>query len=479
MDLTRLTIKEAHQGLVKKEFSALELCKAYLDKIKKKDRELFAFLTVNEDLALSQAKRIDNLISGGKEISPIAGIPAAIKDNILVENIRCTAGSKILENFIAPYDATVIKKLKNAGVVFVGKTNMDEFAMGSSTETSYFGPTRNPFDLERVPGGSSGGSTAAVASQMCLGALGSDTGGSIRQPASFCGVVGFKPTYGSVSRYGLIAMASSLDQIGPITKTVEDAKMLFNSIKGEDRFDSTSVKVSNRKIKEIKNLKTMKIGFIDTQPTDKSQKIYNKTIEKLKKYFKKVEITSQLKDVLDLALACYYIIMFAEVSSNLARYDGIKYGYSKLKTKNEKLKTKNLLEVYLQSRAEGFGAEAKRRIMLGTYVLSAGYYEAYYKSAQKARAKIRKAFEEVFKQYDLLILPTSPTLPFKVGEKINDPLVMYLSDIYTVSANIAGLPAISVPIGKVDNLPVGLQIVGPAWSEDKLFDLAKVIETIR
>jgi len=274
-------------------------------------------------------------------------------------------------------------------------------------------------------------------------------------------------------------MASSLDQIGPITKTVEDAKMLFNSIKGEDRFDSTSVKVSNRKIKEIKNLKTMKIGFIDTQPTDKSQKIYNKTIEKLKKYFKKVEITSQLKDVLDLALACYYIIMFAEVSSNLARYDGIKYGYSKLKTKNEKLKTKNLLEVYLQSRAEGFGAEAKRRIMLGTYVLSAGYYEAYYKSAQKARAKIRKAFEEVFKQYDLLILPTSPTLPFKVGEKINDPLVMYLSDIYTVSANIAGLPAISVPIGKVDNLPVGLQIVGPAWSEDKLFDLAKVIETIR
>jgi len=292
-------------------------------------------------------------------------------------------------------------------------------------------------------------------------------------------VVGFKPTYGSVSRYGLIAMASSLDQIGPITKTVEDAKMLFNSIKGEDRFDSTSVKVSNRKIKEIKNLKTMKIGFIDTQPTDKSQKIYNKTIEKLKKYFKKVEITSQLKDVLDLALACYYIIMFAEVSSNLARYDGIKYGYSKLKTKNEKLKTKNLLEVYLQSRAEGFGAEAKRRIMLGTYVLSAGYYEAYYKSAQKARAKIRKAFEEVFKQYDLLILPTSPTLPFKVGEKINDPLVMYLSDIYTVSANIAGLPAISVPIGKVDNLPVGLQIVGPAWSEDKLFDLAKVIETIR
>jgi len=479
MEIAKLTIKQASKLLQEQKLTCQELTRAVLANIDQKEQEINAFITLEGDLALLQAQKCDARLSKGQRLSEIDGVPLAIKDNILIKGLPCTAGSKILENFIAPYDATVIKKLKNAGVVFVGKTNMDEFAMGSSTETSYFGPTRNPFDLERVPGGSSGGSTAAVASQMCLGALGSDTGGSIRQPASFCGVVGFKPTYGSVSRYGLIAMASSLDQIGPITKTVEDAKMLFNSIKGEDRFDSTSVKVSNRKIKEIKNLKTMKIGFIDTQPTDKSQKIYNKTIEKLKKYFKKVEITSQLKDVLDLALACYYIIMFAEVSSNLARYDGIKYGYSKLKTKNEKLKTKNLLEVYLQSRAEGFGAEAKRRIMLGTYVLSAGYYEAYYKSAQKARAKIRKAFEEVFKQYDLLILPTSPTLPFKVGEKNNDPLVMYLSDIYTVSANIAGLPAISVPIGKVDNLPVGLQIVGPAWSEDKLFDLAKVIETIR
>ena len=354
MEIAKLTIKQASKLLQEKKLTCQELTKAVLANIDQKEQEINAFITLEGDLALLQAQKCDERLSKGQRLSEIDGVPLAIKDNILMKGLPCTAGSKILENFIAPYDATVIKKLKNAGVVFVGKTNMDEFAMGSSTETSYFGPTRNPFDLERVPGGSSGGSAAAVAADMCLGALGADTGGSIRQPASFCGVVGFKPTYGSVSRYGLIAMASSLDQIGPITKTVEDAKMLFNSIKGEDRFDSTSVKVSNRKIKEIKNLKTMKIGFIDTQPTDKSQKIYNKTIEKLKKYFKKVEITSQLKDVLNLALACYYIIMFAEVSSNLARYDGIKYGYSKLKTnfepsesaakaENEKLKTDGII----------------------------------------------------------------------------------------------------------------------------------------
>ena len=472
MDLTRLTIKEAHQGLVKKEFSALELCKAYLDKIKERNQEIFAFLTVNEDLALSQAKRIDNLISGGKEISPIAGIPAAIKDNILVENIRCTAGSKILENYIAPYDASVIKKLKAQGAVILGKTNLDEFAMGSSTENSAFGPTRNPHDLTRVPGGSSGGSTAAVAADLCVYALGSDTGGSIRLPASFCGVVGLKPTYGAVSRYGLIAFASSLDQIGPITKNVEDCKIVFEVIKGKDEMDSTStekyVPIKKLKIEETK-IGVPKEYFVKGIDPE-VEKVIRQAIKKYEEMGAKIEEVSLPHT--EYALPAYYIINPSEASANLARYDGIKYGFSIEKTE----KPKNLLDVYLESREEGFGDEVRRRIMLGTYALSAGYYEAYYLRAQKVRTLIRDDFEKVFKKVDALLTPVSPFLPFKIGERIEDPLSMYLVDVYTVSINMVGLPAFSLPCGKVGNLPVGLQIIGRPFEENKILEIGQALE---
>ena len=469
MSLTDLTITQAHQGLIKREFSALELCKTYLDKIKKRDREIFAFLTVNEDLALAQAKKIDDFILAGKEIPTLAGIPCAIKDNILVENIRCTAASKILENYVAPYDATCIKKLKNQGVVILGKTNLDEFAMGSSTENSAFFPTKNPLDLKRVPGGSSGGSAAAVAANECLYALGSDTGGSIRQPASFCGVVGLKPTYGAVSRYGLIAFASSLDQIGPITKTIEDAKIVFEAIKGKDPLDSTSVESKLKS--EILNLKSIKIGV----PKEYFIKGIDLEVEKLiKKAIKKYEeMGAKIEEVslphTEYALPAYYIINPSEASANLARYDGIKYGYSVKKARD-------LMEVYLKSKEEGFGDEVRRRIMLGTYALSAGYYEAYYLRAQKVRTLVKNDFEKVFKKVDALITPVSPFLPFKIGERIEDPLSMYLVDVYTVSINLVGLPALSIPCGRVGKLPVGLQIIGRPFEENKILEIGKIFE---
>ncbi len=496
--------------MLKKEFSALEICRAYLDRIKERDKEISAYLTIAESLALSQAKKIDKLILEGKELPILAGVPCAIKDAILVEGVRCTAASKILENYIAPYDATCIKKLREQGAVILGKTNLDEFTMGSSNENSAFTITRNPRDLNRVPGGSSGGSAAAVAANECIFTLGSDTGGSIRLPASFCGVVGLKPTYGAVSRYGLIAHASSLDQIGPMAKTVEDARIVFEAIKGKDEMDSTSV---NSKLQfKIQNLRLgiPKEYFI--KGTDSEvEVIIKKAIKKYEEAGAKIEEISLPHT--EYALACYYIIAFSEASANLARYDGIKYGFSK--TKNftptflkkvgaRKPKTKNLLDVYLQSRGEGFGDEVRRRIMLGTYTLSAGYYEAYYIRAQKIRTLLKKDFDTAFKKVDVILAPVSPTTAFKIGEKVNDPLKMYLSDIFTVSVNLAGLPAISIPCpvrnsinhnspqnvlvnsekneisngacGKVGNLPVGLQIIGRPFEENTILDAGKIFD---
>lgn len=495
MDLTSLTIKKAHQGLLKKEFSAVELSKTYLDEIRAKDKKIFAFLTLNTTGALFQAREVDDMILEKRKIPILAGIPLAVKDNILVEDLKCTAGSKILENYIAPYDATVIKKLKEQKAVILGKTNLDEFAMGSSCENSAFGPTRNPIDLSRVPGGSSGGSAAAVAANMALFSLGSDTGGSIRLPASFCGVVGLKPTYGAVSRYGLIAFASSLDQIGPITKTVEDAEVVFKVIKGKDEMDSTSVKIP-----EIQNSKT-ELPFMEAKVKKRTKfslpvKIQNLRLGVPKEYFvkgidlkvKKI-IEKAIKEVEDLgvkileislphtqyALPAYYIISPSEASANLARYDAIRYGKIKNLTSS---KTRNLFDYYLKAREKGFGPEVRRRIMLGTYALSAGYYQAYYLRAQKVRTLIKKDFDKAFQKVDLILTPVSPTPAFKLGEKTADPLAMYLSDVFSAPVNLAGLPALSLPVGRAGKLPVGLQIIGGYFQENKIFKLGQLFEKI-
>jgi len=476
MKLENFTIERVREGLIKKEFSAQELTKLYLEKIEKEDKKIGAFLTLSPDLALQKAKEIDEMIFLNKKLPILAGVPCAIKDNILVEGVKCTAGSKILENYVAPYDATAVKKLKEAGAIILGKTNLDEFAMGSSTENSVFFSTKNPLDLERVPGGSSGGSAAAVCANFCVFALGSDTGGSVRQPASFCGIVGLKPTYGSVSRYGLIAFASSLDQIGPMTKNVKDCEIVFNVIKGKDEKDSTSVnpksQIPNSKI-EIKNLK---IGVPKEYFVEGIEKEVKEKIEKAIKEYEKIgaKILEISLPHTPYALACYYIIAPSEASANLARYDGIKYGFSTMN--NEQRAMSNLLEVYFQSRGKGFGKEVRRRIMLGTFSLSVGYYDAYYLRAARVRNLIIKDFEKAFEKVDLIFTPTSPTLPFKLGEKIDDPLKMYLSDIFTVSVNLAGLPAISIPVGKVKNLPVGLQIIGKPFEEEKIFEVAKIYE---
>jgi aspartyl-tRNA(Asn)/glutamyl-tRNA(Gln) amidotransferase subunit A len=471
MQLNNLTISKIHNGLIKKEFSAVELAKNYLDKIKKDDEKISAFLTLTEDLAISQAKEVDEKIKKGEALPVLAGVPCAIKDNMLVEGIKCTSASKILENYIAPYDATVVKKIKEQGAVILGKTNQDEFAMGSSTETSAYQITKNPRDLTRVPGGSSGGSAAAVAADFCAFALGSDTGGSIRQPASFCGVVGLKPTYGAVSRYGLMAMASSLDQIGSFTKTVEDSQIVFGAIAGKDQFDSTSVAAQSLSHSATQSLSDLVIGvpkeyFIDGMDKEVEKTVKN-AIKKYEKLGAKIEEISLPHT--EYALATYYIIMPAEVSANLARYDGIRYGYSEANSKK-------LLDVYLQSREAGFGSEVRRRIILGTYILSAGYYDAYYLRAQKVRTLIKKDFEMAFKKVDVIMTPVSPTTAFRIGEKVNDPLTMYLSDIFTISVNLAGLPAISLPCGIIKELPVGLQIIGRPFEENKIFDVAKICQ---
>ena len=475
MKVEDLTIKKIHRGLTEKTFSATELTRAYLGRIKSQDEKISAFLEVCENLALSQAKEVDDLISQGKEISLLSGVPMAVKDNILIRDLKCTASSKILENYQASFDATCIKRLREKKAVFLGKTNLDEFAMGSSTENSAFKITHNPYDLNRVPGGSSGGSAAAVSSGECCSALGSDTGGSIRQPASFCGVVGLKPTYGTVSRYGLIAFASSLDQIGPLTKNVEDSQIVFEAIKGKDPLDSTTVETQSLSHSVTKSLSDLVIGV----PKEYFGKGIDKEVkEAIEKIIKKVEGEGARIEEISLphtkyALSSYYIISTSEASSNLARFDGIRYGMS-----NVKCQMSNLLEGYLKTRGEGFGPEVKRRIMLGTYALSAGYYEAYYLKAQKVRTKILEDFEKAFEKVNVIFAPVSPTVAFKIGEKIEDPLKMYLSDIFTVPVNLAGLPALSLPCSEAKNLPVGLQITGKPFQESEIFTVAEFVEKI-
>ncbi|MEK7640785.1 MAG: Asp-tRNA(Asn)/Glu-tRNA(Gln) amidotransferase subunit GatA [Patescibacteria group bacterium] len=486
MHLHDLTIKKFHEGLKNKEFSAFDVAKTFFDYIETRDQEVGAYLSVHKDQALKQAELADIKVAKNEPLEWLTGVPMAIKDNILIQGLPATAGSKILENYKAAYDATVITRLKSAGAVFLGKTNLDEFAMGSSTENSAFKKTRNPHDLERVPGGSSGGSAAAVAGHMAVAALGSDTGGSIRQPAGFCGVVGLKPTYGSVSRHGLIAMASSLDQIGPFTKTVEDAALVFQSIAGRDQFDATSVEKAygeelwNPKLEDIKKLK---IGIPEEYFGPGLEPEVVKVMEEVMASLKSLGI--EFKEIslphTKYALSCYYIIMPAEVSSNLARIDGIRYApVSGVERDGLKLE-----ELYRKNRSHGYGPETKRRIILGTYVLSSGYYDAYYAKAQKVRRLIAEDFEKAFKEVDVIFTPVSPTVPFKFGEKVSDPLAMYLSDIFTIPVNMAGLPAISIP-AKIKSgppsgrasLPVGFQLIGKHWREQDILGIGQFYEKL-
>ncbi|MCX6784825.1 MAG: Asp-tRNA(Asn)/Glu-tRNA(Gln) amidotransferase subunit GatA [Candidatus Komeilibacteria bacterium] len=468
-----LTIKQVQNGLQNKDFSCTELTNFYLQKIDQQ-KNLNAFVSTAPASALAQARSVDEKISRREILSGLEGTPGSIKDLILVKGLRATAGSKILENYQAAYDATVVDRLKKSGMIILGKNNCDEFAMGSSNETSAWGPTLNPWNITKVPGGSSGGSAAAVAADLGVFSLGTDTGGSIRQPASFCGVVGLKPTYGRVSRFGLMAMTSSLDQAGPLTRSVEDAAIIFQVISGTDDYDATCVSRDHEDYSAnlAKPIKGLRLGlpkeYWQTGLNAEVKTILEQAVNKYR------ELGAEIVEV-DLphtayALAVYYIIMPAEVSSNLARFDGIRYGRSSQTAKN-------LWEVYAQSRAEGFGSEAKRRIMMGTYVLSAGYQNQYYLQARKVQKVIEQEYAEVFKKVDALLTPTSPTSAFGLGEKVNDPLTMYLSDIYTVSANIAGLCGISIPAGlTAGRLPVGLQILGAPWTESKILNLAYQFE---
>jgi aspartyl-tRNA(Asn)/glutamyl-tRNA(Gln) amidotransferase subunit A len=466
IDLHSLTIKEARKHLDNKDFSAKELAEAYLGNISKVNGDVNAYLEIYKDV-LEQADVADKSINaGGAKI--LTGIPIAMKDNILISGRHATSGSKILEGFVAPYDATVIKKLKEEGVVFLGRTNMDEFAMGSSTENSAFGVTKNPIDKTRVSGGSSGGSAATVAMDGAVVSFGSDTGGSIREPASFCGIVGLKPTYGSVSRYGLMALGSSLDVIGPFTKTVTDSEIVFDVIKGLDKLDSTTHDVT--KNRDNKKTKIIGVPYHILEKDGLSAEIlnnFNQSVQKLK------DLGYEIRDIklpnIEYSLAVYYILMPAEASSNLARFDGVKYGLH--------VDGADLLGDYLKTRGQGFGKEVRRRILIGTYVLSSGYYDAYYSKALMLRQKITEDFTKAFSVVDVIVTPTTPGPAFKIGERINDPLAMYLEDIFTVPANIVGLPAISIPSGCIDeggiSLPLGLQIIAPHDSENLLFEVGK------
>jgi aspartyl-tRNA(Asn)/glutamyl-tRNA(Gln) amidotransferase subunit A len=469
MDVAKLTIKEARRALDAKEYSALDLTNAYLEEIRKKDGEIHAYLEVWEESAREEAKAADTVIAAGKS-QPLTGIPIAIKDNILIEGRKASSASKILENYVASYDATVIKKLKAQHVVFLGRTNMDEFALGSSTENSAFGPTKNPHDTSRVPGGTSGGSTAAVAAGMALAALGSDTGGSIRQPSAFCGVVGVKPTYGAVSRFGLMAAASSLDQIGAIGKTVEDARMVFDAISGHDESDSTSLP---NNFYGVKKEATKRIGvpraFLKEGMDADMLGQFEATLEGLKKngyVIVDVEVPA-----LAYSLAVYYIINPAEVSTNLARYDGIRYGLS--------VPADTIGEVYAKTKAAGFGPETRRRILMGTFVLSAGYADAYYRKARAVRELIREDLGKAFESVGAIAMPVSPVAPWKFGDKA-DPTAMYAADIFTVSINLAGVPGMSVPSGAVQRdgkkLPVGFQIIAPHGGEETLFAIGEDVQ---
>lgn len=475
INLKTLTLEEAGKALKEKKYTSVELTTLYLEQAKKENPRLNAFIELFSD-ALEQAKAADAILASGKGTA-LTGIPVALKDNMLVKGQISSSGSKILENYRAVYDSTVVSKLKEAGAVIIGRTNMDEFAMGGSTETGISGPAKNPHDESRVPGGSSGGSAVVVAAGMSLAAIGSDTGGSVRQPAAFCGVVGLKPTYGAVSRYGLMAMASSLDQIGPFGRTVKDTEILFNTIGGHDVNDSTSVPLDHPLRTQRKAKSKLTIGvpksFIEIDGIDKDVRDnFNATIEKLKvagHTIKYIELPALPK-----ALSVYYVVMPAEVSANLARYDGIRYGYSKDADK--------LMQVYTESRGEGFGKEVRRRILLGTYVLSAGYYDAYYNKAVAVRRLIIDELNNAFKDVDVIATPTTPSPAWKIGEKIADPLKMYLEDIYTVTANVAGLPAISVPAGTLVRdgvqLPIGIQFLAPAFQEQVLFQIGTAVEGV-
>jgi len=457
------TIKEAQEKLRNGEVSPGEVASGFLSKIKERNKETNALLSVFD--------KVTREIEETNKDLPLYGSVFAIKDNILVEGRRCTAGSKLLEHYTAPFDATVIKKIKEKGGVIIGKANMDEFAMGSSTENSAFGVTRNPHDPERVPGGSSGGCAAALAAEMCNAGLGTDTGGSIRQPSAFCGVVGFKPTYGTVSRHGAISMASSFDQVGPLANCVEDAQLIFDSIRGKDEKDSVTSELLRKEKKEKIKVGIPKECFVEGIDSGIKEAL-EEAIEKIKKE-EGIEVVDISIPSIKYALPAYEIIMASEVSANMARFDGIRYGLE-----FERPAAKDLKEAYLINRGEGFGKEAKRRIILGTYALSAGYYDAYYIKAQKVRSVISEEFRKASSDVDVIFTPTTPTLPFKIGEKITDPLAMHLSDIFTVTANLAGLPAISLPCGEREGLPVGAQLLARRFQEENLFEAAKRFEAI-
>ena len=473
MNLAALTLHDASEKLRRREISSVELTSAVFQRIDATEEKVHAYLTLARGSAIEQAQQADARLRNDPQVSPLLGIPIAVKDNFLTRELRTTCASKILGGFLPPYDATTIVKLRDAGAVLIGKTNLDEFAMGSSAENSAFFPTRNPWNLERIPGGSSGGSAAAVAADQCIAALGTDTGGSLRQPAACCGVVGLKPTYGRVSRNGIIAFASSMDQVGPLTKDVRDAALLLEAVAGHDPADSTS---SNRAVPGYNaalddNLKGLRLGvpkeyFVSGMQVE-VEKSVQAAIHQLEKSGAKIEEISLPHT--EYAVAVYYVIATAEASSNLARYDGMRFGH--------RADAKDLTETYMISRAEGFGSEVKRRIMLGTYVLSAGYYDAYYLKAQRVRTLIKKDFDIAFKSCDAIVTPTAPTTAFKIGEKINDPLRMYLSDIYTISINLAGLPALSLPCGfDGDGMPIGLQIIGEHFDEATVLRTAYAYE---
>lgn len=473
-DLYKLTITEAGELLRQKKISSVELTKAHLDRIRAVENKVKAFTLVTDDLALKQAQEADRRLASSENLSPLTGIPLAIKDVICTKDILTTCGSRMLQNFRPPYDATVMKRLNATGFVMVGKTNMDEFAMGSSTEHSAFFDTHNPWDLERAPGGSSGGSAAAVAAGMAMGSYGSDTGGSIRQPGSLCNVVGFKPTYGRVSRFGLVAFASSLDQIGPFARSARDTALLLQPIAGEDPCDSTSspTPVPDYTAALTGSIKGMRIGVPEEYWVSGTQpgvvKAVREGIERLK------ELGAEVSDVslpnTKYGVAAYYIIAPAEASANLARYDGVKYGFSYQDTDD-------MWEAMEKTRQYGFGQEVKRRIMLGTYALSSGYYDAYYKQAEKVRSLITQDFDRAFEKFDVLVSPTAPAVAFKLGE-ISDPYQMYLNDVFTIPANLAGICGVSIPSGFSDNLPVGMQLLGPAFGEDVILRVADAFERV-
>jgi len=473
MTSAALTLHEASIHLQRRELSSQELTAAVFRRIAETNERVHAYVTLCQDAAVAQAKAADERLARGEISSPLLGIPLAVKDNFLTRGVRTTCASKILGNFIAPYDGTTVTKLRQAGAVILGKTNLDEFAMGSSCENSAFFPTRNPWNTDRVPGGSSGGSAAAVAADQCIAAVGTDTGGSIRQPAACCGIVGLKPTYGRVSRYGIVAFASSMDQVGPMTKDVRDSALLLESIAGPDPADSTSVDrpvVPYRKLLDGE-VRGLRLGIPKEYFVSGMQPEVESAVRQAMRLLEKNGATLEEISLphTEYAIAVYYIVATAEASSNLARYDGMRYGH--------RAQAGDLTETYMRSREEGFGAEVKRRIMLGTYALSAGYYDAYYLKAQRVRALIRRDFDEVFKRCDVIVTPTAPTTAFKIGEKTQDPLQMYLTDIYTISVNLAGLPAVSLPCGfDKEGLPIGLQIIGKDFEEATVLRVAHAYE---